>query len=54
MLNLAKFCFQKPKTSQTTLICRERGFFTERPKVLNGIEMHVGALYALNSINSKL
>ena len=30
MLNLAKFCFQKPKTLQTTLIWRERGFFTEK------------------------
>ena len=30
MLNLAKFCFQKPKTLPTTLILGERGFFTEK------------------------
>ena len=28
MLNLAKFCCQKPKTLSTTLIWGERGFFT--------------------------
>ena len=30
MLNLAKFCCQKPKALPTTLICGERGFFTEK------------------------
>ena len=28
MLNLAKFCCQKPKTLPTTLSWEERGFFT--------------------------
>ena len=28
MLNLAKFCCQKPKTLSTTMIWGERGFFT--------------------------
>ena len=30
MLNLAKFCCQKPKTLPTTLILWERGFFTRK------------------------
>ena len=29
-------------------------FWKNDPKWLSGIEMHVGAMYALNSINSKL
>ena len=30
ILNKARFCFQMPKTSQITLIWRERGFFAEK------------------------
>ena len=30
ILNLAKFCCQKPKTLPKTLILGERGFFTEK------------------------
>ena len=30
MLNLAKFCYQKPKTLGTTLIWEEREFFSEK------------------------
>ena len=30
MLNLVKFCFQKPKTVRATLICGERGFLAEK------------------------
>ena len=30
ILNLAKYCFQKPKTLQTTLIWEDRSFSTEK------------------------